>query len=87
VRALVSLRTAALLVPQPAVIELQDARQVIVVGPDNVAHVRTVKVGPRVGPDWVIESGLARGELVVVHGVQKARDGTVVAPTTRPEEK
>jgi membrane fusion protein (multidrug efflux system) len=87
VRALVSLRAGALLVPQPAVIELQDARQVIVVGPDNVAHVRTVKVGPRVGRDWLIESGLAAGERVVVHGVQKARDGTVVAPTTWPEEK
>ena len=39
----------ALLVPQPAVIEVQSLYQVIVVSPENKAMFRPVKVGERVG--------------------------------------
>jgi membrane fusion protein (multidrug efflux system) len=34
------------------------------------------------GSDFVIESGLQPGELVIVNGLQKARPGTVVKPVT-----
>ena len=70
----------ALLVPQRAVTELQGTYQVAVVGPDNKVHVQPVKMGRRIGHDWIVEEGLHAGDRIVVEGVQKARDGTAVNP-------
>ena len=81
----------ALLIPQPAVIEVQSQYQAIVVGRDNKAMVRHIKVGDRVGPNWIITEGLKPGERVVVEGIQKVqmfaaqspqagKDGVPVAP-------
>jgi membrane fusion protein (multidrug efflux system) len=70
----------AIVVPQRAVAELQGTYQIGVVGPDNKAEIRTVTVGPRVGSDWAIASGIKPGEKVVVEGFQKLRAGAPVAP-------
>jgi RND family efflux transporter MFP subunit len=75
------IRTGALLVPQKAVTELQGMYQIAVVGSDNKASVRTVKVGERTGSMWIIEEGVQPGERVVVEGVQKVRDGMPVKVT------
>ena len=80
VRALVSLRKDALLVPQRAVSELQGRYQVAVVGPGNKISVRFVKVGDRVDDLWIVTDGLHPGENVVSEGVAKVRDGAVVNP-------
>ena len=68
----------ALLIPQIAVIEVQSAYQVAVVGPDNKVSFRPVKVGDRVGNNWVITDGLKPGEKVVTEGFQRVRDGMTV---------
>ena len=39
-----------------------------------------VKVGDRVGSQWVIADGLTPGERVIVEGVQKVRPGLQVNP-------
>ena len=52
----------ALLVPQPAVIEVQSQYQLIVLTPDNKATFRPVKMGERVGQDWIVSEGLKPGE-------------------------
>ncbi len=39
-----------------------------------------VKVGERVGTEWIIDSGVKKGDIVVVEGVQKVRDGVSVNP-------
>jgi membrane fusion protein (multidrug efflux system) len=70
----------ALLVPQAAVIEVQSAYQVVVVDADNKVSFRPVKVGERVGRNWVITEGLKTGEKVVAEGFQKVRDGMTVSP-------
>ena len=57
-----------MLVPQPAVIEVQSQYQLYVVGSDKKATVRVVKVGDRVGPNWIITEGLKPGEQVVTDG-------------------
>ena len=72
------LRRDAMVVPQRAVQELQSLHTVAVVGNDNKVSTRTVKVGPRVGSLWVIESGLQPGEKVVSEGLQRLRDGMLV---------
>jgi len=70
----------ALLVPQRAVSELQGGYQVAVVDGENKVSIRTVKVGDRVGSQWIVAEGLKQGERVVVEGVQKVRPGTQVNP-------
>ena len=80
VRASTYTHTGALLVPQRAVIELQGSYQLAVVGSDNKVNVRIVKVGERVGTEWIIDSGVKKGDMVVVEGVQKVRDGVSVNP-------
>jgi len=77
-------RKGALLVPQKAVVELQGSYQVAVVGGDNRVSLRTVQVGERTGPLWIIDQGLKPGERVVVEGVQKVRDSMPVHPTLVP---
>jgi membrane fusion protein (multidrug efflux system) len=75
-------KKAALLVPQRAVQELQNLYSLAVVGTDNKVTFRSVKVGPRVDGQWVIEEGLKPGERVVVEGLQRIRDGATVSPKT-----
>src|SRR5580692_11058920 len=80
VRAVIRLQQGALLVPQRAVTELQGGYQVAVVDDQNKVSIRTVKVGDRVGAEWVIAEGLKPGERVVAEGVQKVRAGAQVNP-------
>jgi membrane fusion protein (multidrug efflux system) len=39
-----------------------------------------VKVGERVGDQWIVQEGVKPGEMVIVEGLQKVRDGSVVKP-------
>jgi membrane fusion protein (multidrug efflux system) len=80
VRAVVRTQQGALLVPQRAVSELQGGYQVAIVEGDNKVNIRSVKVGDRIGNQWVIAEGLKPGERVVVEGVQKVRTGVQVNP-------
>ena len=73
-------KPAALLVPQRAVSELQGVYQLAVVDPNNKVEVRSVKMGERVGSEWVIEEGLKSGERVVAEGLQKLKPGMTVTP-------
>ena len=82
VRVQTSTARNALLVPQAAVIEVQSQYQVIVVGADDRASVRPVKVGNRVGTNWIITDGLKSGERVVVEGIQKIQ--TLAAQSPQP---
>ena len=69
------------LVPQRAVSELQGSYQVALVEDDNKIHFQPVRVGERTGNMWMIEEGLHPGERVVVEGIQKVREGTIVTVT------
>jgi RND family efflux transporter MFP subunit len=80
VRAVTGEDKGALLVPQPAVTELQGGYEVVVVGGDNKVVTRQVQVGERVGTMWVITSGLKPGDRVVVEGQAKVKPGQQVQP-------
>jgi len=75
----------ALLVPQSAVIEVQSMYQVIVVSPDNKATFRPIKVGERVGQNWVVTEGLKPGERVVAEGILKVQQAAAAAPQLMKE--
>ena len=80
VRVVVRTEHNALVVPQRAVSELQGSFQVAVVDPQDKVSIRPVQVGPKVGFDWIIASGLKPGERVVAEGTQKVRTGMQVNP-------
>jgi len=80
VRVETSMKKGALLLPQSAVAESQGSHQVAVVGSDHKVSMRAVKPGETVGTMWVIDEGVQPGEQVVVEGLQKLRDGTLVTP-------
>ena len=80
VRVAVETRQGALLVPQRSVQEIQGTFQVAVVDADNKVSMRTVKPGPLVGNERVIDDGIKPGERVVSDGLQKVRDGVTVNP-------
>ena len=79
-RALLEERPAAVVVPQAAVVESQGSASVYVVGPDHKVQARTVRMGPRVGEQWVVEDGVKPGEQVIVKGLQRVQPGMVVEP-------
>lgn len=76
----------ALLIPQPAVIEVQSQYQVIVLNAENRAVIRPVKVGDRFGTDWIITEGLKPGEKVVVEGIQRVQMFAAAAPPAMVKE-
>jgi membrane fusion protein (multidrug efflux system) len=86
VRAATSTHRGALLVPQRAVNEMQGIYQVAVVGADNKADVRTVKLGDRIGSMWLVEEGVQPGERVIVEGFSRVKAGMQVSPTDAPPE-
>ncbi len=75
----------ALLVPQPAVIEIQGQYQLIVLNAENRATFRPVKMGERVGPNWIVSEGMKPGEKVVVEGIQKVQQFAAAVPEMAKE--
>lgn len=79
----------ALVVPQRSVQEFQGKQYVWVIDGEGHAQQRDVHPGARVDQDWIIQSGLAAGDRVVVEGMQKLKPGVPVnardaADTAKP---
>jgi RND family efflux transporter MFP subunit len=79
VRFVADMKKGAMVIPQEAVNELQGSYQVAVVGDDNKVSIRPVKMGERIGAMWEVTEGLKPGDRVIVQGLQKAREGALVA--------
>jgi RND family efflux transporter MFP subunit len=75
-------RTDAVLIPERAVQEEQGGSFVLVVKPDDVVESRRVRTGALYQGMRQILEGLAAGDRVIVDGVQKARPGSKVNPST-----
>jgi RND family efflux transporter MFP subunit len=75
-------RADSILVPERAVTELQGKNFVWVIGADNKATQRGVKVGETIGESVLIVKGLEAGERIVTEGLQKVREGAPVEPKT-----
>ena len=78
----------AIAIPQQAI--QRDAggkSQVYVVTGENVAELRTVRVGRTIADRVVIEDGLKDGERIIVEGFQKVRPGApVTAEAWKPKD-
>jgi membrane fusion protein (multidrug efflux system) len=77
-------RPNAVLVPQRAVLDGPKGKMVFVVNKESRAEPRPVQVGEWRGDAWIVQSGLAEGDRVIVDGVMKIGPG---APVRLPGEK
>lgn len=84
VTAIIDKEKNAILVPQRAVKDVQGQSIVYVLDAQNKVSTRPVQTGSRIGDLWVITSGLAPKDRVVVEGLQKIRDGMTVQPELEP---
>ena len=70
----------AIAVPRAAILSDQRGDYLYVVGADDKAEQRRIKLGQSSPTLAVVTSGLSEGENVIVEGVQRARPGEKVAP-------
>lgn len=72
----------AILVPQQGVSrDPKGNTSVMLVGADDKVVERQIKVSRAIGDAWLVESGLAAGDRVIVEGLQKIRPGVTVHAT------
>jgi RND family efflux transporter MFP subunit len=71
----------AIVISERALGSDQGQRYVFVVGEDNKVVQRPVEVGPLRDGLRVIRSGVKVGEWVIVNGLQRVREGSIVEPT------
>ncbi len=77
----------ALLIPQKATYEIQDKVFVFVVNKDNVVSTRNITIGKRLPDIYVVSSGLAEGDKILLEGVQNAKDDDKIQYTFKdPKE-
>jgi membrane fusion protein (multidrug efflux system) len=70
----------AIVVPRAAVLQDQGGTYVFVIGAENRAERRNVRLGASTAEQAVIEQGLNGGESVIVEGLQRVRPGQPVNP-------
>lgn len=81
-------RFPALLINDRAVMNDQDRKYVFVLGPENKALRRDVKLGVAIDGLRVVTEGLAANDVVLVNGIQKVFfPGMPVAPNTVPMDQ
>ena len=73
-------QASALLISDRAVGTDQSRKYVYVIGADNKAEYRAVKLGPNANGLRVVREGLKAGEKIVVNGLQRVRPGAPVTP-------
>lgn len=77
-RLLMDVVLGTVVVPPAAIQRSTRGIFVYVVKPDNTAEMRPVSLGPAQGDDQSIQAGVAPGELIVVDGADRLRDGAKV---------
>jgi len=70
----------AIEVPQNAVFDMQGKQMLYVVGKDNTVKSKIVQVKTTSGLNFIIESGVEPGEVIVVEGTSKLKDGMAIVP-------
>jgi multidrug efflux system membrane fusion protein len=83
VRMLLDTLSGVTIVPSAAIQRGAPGTFVYVVNTDNIVAVKPVKVGQIEGESAVIDSGVAPGDVLVVDGTDRLREGAKVEPVTR----
>lgn len=70
----------AIVIPQQSVNQLQNIYQVFLLTDSNKLKPTLIKVGNRVGSNWIVNEGLKEGDKVVIVGSVLLNPSTVVKP-------
>ena len=81
---LVDTKKNVVLVPTTAVLRGPQGTYVFAVNKDNTVNVRSITIAQSTGNTAGISSGLGDGDIVVVDGQDKLRDGSKVDPRPQP---
>jgi membrane fusion protein (multidrug efflux system) len=69
----------AILIPQQAVSrDPKGNPQALVVDPQNRVQLRMLTIDRAIGNKWLVTSGLAKGDRIIIEGIQKVRPGAPV---------
>jgi membrane fusion protein (multidrug efflux system) len=77
---------SALIVPQNAVFDMQGKQMIYVVNKDNTVKSKIITVKTTSGTNFIVEGGLEEGEVIVVEGASKLKDGMAIIPQPKKEE-
>ena len=78
--------TAAIMVPQIAVVNVQEKKFVYTLGEDNKVKYTEIKVlSQNNGQSFIVTEGLKLGDRIVVEGVTRLKDGMEITPITAEE--
>jgi membrane fusion protein (multidrug efflux system) len=70
----------AVIIPRKAVVEMQGKFRAYMVNQQNQVEAVDIELGPVIGDDVVIKTGLKGDETIIVEGLQKVRPGAQVNP-------
>lgn len=76
----------AILVPQNAVMDMQGKQMIYIVNNDNTVKSTIIQVATTSGLDYIVTGGLNPGDVIVVEGATKLRDGQQIVPQSKKEE-
>lgn len=80
VKLLMDIREDAISVPSKAIEIEKGGAYIYVVRPDSVVERRFIETGPEFDNNFVVERGLAPGEMIVTEGFHKLKHGMKVMP-------
>lgn len=73
--------TGAIIIPQDATVEVQDKHFVYVVGKDNKVKYTEITIDTQNdGQNYIVTSGLKKGDKIVVYGVNQLNEGMEIKP-------
>ena len=72
----------AILVPKSATYPLLDKIMVVTVDDQNVTHSQAIVIAGSSGDNYVVTQGLIPGNIIVLEGVSKLRDGKTITPVS-----
>lgn len=70
-----------ILIPQSATVEVQDKVFVYTVDAQNKVGRKPIGIMTTSGADYLVNNGLKSGDRIVLEGIDKLKDGDVIAPT------
>jgi len=76
----------AIVVPQNAVFDMQGKQMIYVVGKDNTVKSKVLTIATTSGKNFIVSEGLEEGEVIVVEGASKLKDGMAIVPQPVKEE-
>ena len=78
--------TGAIIIPQDATVEVQDKHFVYVVGKDNKVKYTEITIDTQNdGQNYIVTSGLKKGDKIVVYGVNQLNEGMEIKPISEAE--